>query len=101
MMDMAIIARQETAEALERIVALIDEDLLIEGLNMAVYGKAGGKTFPFLFPELIRRMLEIRMQTLLQQQKTRYRMIIEGMRSIQSGDHPNVIKQKLQNFYMP
>ena len=101
MMDIAIIARQETTEALGEIAALIDDPLLVEGLNMAVYGRAGGKTFPFLFPELIRRMLEIKMHTLLQQQETRYRMIIEGMRSIQSGDHPNVIRQKLRNFYTP
>ena len=50
-------------------------------------------------PELVHRMLEIHMKALLHRRETRYEMIAEGFRSIQSGDNPRVIEDKMKNFY--
>ena len=96
---MAIVAQKEGVESLAGLIGLIDEELLTEGLRMAAEGQVGKETFPHLAPHIIRRMLQIRKGALLQQQKTRYLMITEGMRSLQCGDHPRIIEQKMRSFY--
>ena len=88
--NLAVVARTEGILALEEIIELIDEDLFQQGLRLVVDG---------VEPDLVQRMLEARIRTLLHQHETRYRMIIQGVISLQFGRDPRIIKQALQNFY--
>ena len=88
--DMAIIARTESIGALEEVVGVIDDELLAQGLRLAIDGTD---------PDLVQRILATRMQGLLHQRETRYKMIAEGIRSIQWGDGPSVIAERMRCFY--
>ena len=90
--DMASIARREkSAAALADLVDCIDEDLLAQGLRMAVEGKEEGQ---------IRNALETRMPGLLKSHETRYRLVIEGIMLIQGGCRPEEVVEKLRGLYV-
>ncbi len=89
--DMASIARHEkTTAVLTDLVACIDEDLLAQGLRMAIDGEDEGR---------IRRTLETRVPGLLHGHETRYRMVSEGIMLIQGGCKPEEVVEKMRAFY--
>ncbi len=88
--DIAIVARSEAISELERIVELVDDADLALGLRMAI---------DYAGREGLREILERRMQTRLQDYETKYRMVVEGVRTIQCGEPPRLIEQKVRSFY--
>ena len=88
--DMAILSRQEGLAPLKALVAFVDDKPLADGLELASDGTE---------PELIQTILEMQIQTLLHHHKTKCRMVTEGVLSIQSGDNPRIIEQKMRTFY--
>ena len=87
---MAVITRQSGLVPLAELAELIDERPLPMGLELAADGTE---------PELIQTMIETQGQTLMHYLETKYRMVLDGVMSIQSGDNPLIVGQKLRNFY--
>jgi hypothetical protein len=88
--DIAILARSEAISELERIVELVDDADLALGLRIAIdYADRGDP----------REILERRMRTRLQDYETKYRMVVEGVKTIQCGEPPRVIEQKVRSFF--
>jgi len=93
LLDLSVAVRKEGDAVLAELTELVDDELLEHGLEtMQMFGGS-------IVPGLVQRMLEIRTRTLLHRHETRYQMIAEGFRSIQNGENPRVIAQKLRNFY--
>ena len=93
LLDLSVAVRKEGEDVLAELAELVDDELLEQGLEvMQMFGGS-------IVPGLVQRMLEIRTRTLLHRHETRYQMIVEGFRSIQNGENPRVIVQKLKNFY--
>jgi len=93
LLDLSVAVRQEGHAALAAVAEFVDDELLGQGLE-AVQMFEGG-----IAPELVQRLLEIRTRTLLHRHETGYKMITEGFRSIQNGEHPRFIARKLRSFY--
>ena len=93
LLNLSVAVRKEGDGVLAELAELVDDELLEQGLEvMQMFGGS-------IVPGLVQRMLEIRTRTLLHRHETRYQMIAEGFRSIQNGENPRVIVQKLKNFY--
>ena len=90
--DLASLGPQKGIEVWDEVLPedQLNEKLLLLGLNMVGQG---------LEPELMIDVLETRMHTYLQQQETRCKMVIAGIKALQTGYTPHVIKRKLASFY--
>ena len=87
---LAEIARREGILALEGAVRHAGEKFLAAGIRLATDGTE---------PELIQTILQTWMESLLHEQKVKYRKTLEGIMSIQSGDNPRIVEQKLRVLY--
>ena len=50
-------------------------------------------------PGLVVNILEAQQESLLRAQEIKYRKVVEGVMSIQSGDNPRIVEQKLKSLY--
>ncbi len=83
------VARREGILELEGVTRAPDE-FLSKGMQLLVDGTE---------PQLIRTILTNWMESLLQEQKVKYQKVVEGIASIQGGDNPAIIEQKLGVMY--
>jgi RNA polymerase sigma factor (sigma-70 family) len=83
-------ARREGIHILKDLMELIDYDLLQRGLQLTIEGAE---------PDLIRELLQGRSRNLLRQQEVRYRMICVGIESIQVGEYPQVIAERIRCLF--
>ena len=83
-------ARRAGIGVLKDLMELIDYDLLRRGLQLAIDGAE---------PALIRELLQGRSRNLLRQQEVRYRMICVAIESIQAGEHPQVIAERIRCLF--
>jgi flagellar motor component MotA len=90
LVSLSELSLREGIRALEE--AGVEDDFVKEALQLAIDG------FEL---DLLVDLLETRLQTLSDQQKTRYRVIIEGMLAIAAGDNPGIVQHKLHTCYMP
>jgi hypothetical protein len=88
---LANVARAEGILALDSLVDTDSNDMLSAGIRLAVDGTE---------PELIQTILETRIEYLISHCVTTYRMMMEGFMSIQVGDNPRIVEQKLSTFYV-
>ena len=51
--------------------------------------------------DLITGLMETKMQTLLHSYELRCRMIIEGLKAVQSGENPRIVEKRLHSLYKP
>ena len=89
--DMASVAQIEDMKALEDIASLVDEDILYPALKLMSEGEE---------PAIIVEVLRTRAETLLHNQKTRYRLVVEGTMGIGSLDDPHIVGFKLESLYV-
>ena len=82
----AEVCRLEGVLALGDIAEKADDRLLREGLQIMLDGTE---------PETIAEILETLMASLIRQQKVKYLKILEGIMSVQAGDHPRLVGKKL------
>ena len=85
----ADLARREGILALEGATHTPDE-FLSTGVRLMVDGTE---------PKLIQTILTTWMESLLHEQKVKYQKIIEGLTSIQSGNDPRIVEQRLSVLY--
>ena len=88
--DISVIARTEGAASLDQITESVQDELLAQGLELAIRGEE---------QEVIETVLARRIQTLLQRHETQYEMVTAGMLAIQNAEHPRVIEQKMKSYY--
>lgn len=88
--DMAFVARRDGLRTLDAIVPLIDDAFLAQGLRLVVDGT--------LF-ELVQEMLETRLASWETYFETKCEMVKTGILSIQAGNNPRIIEQKLRNYF--
>ncbi len=86
----AEIARREGIMTLENMVQSPGDKFLTTAVRLAVDGTE---------PELVQAILSTWMESLLHEQKVKYRKVLEGIKSIQSGDNPHIVEQKLNVLY--
>ena len=89
--NMAWVARQEGIPALDRFAEHVDDPLMAQALRMAVEGEKS---------DAARAALEAQIPGLLHQHATRYTMLIEGIRLIQTGEKPDGMQKKMRSFYL-
>lgn len=87
---MAEIARREGILALEETGGKAADPFVRMAILLAVDGTQ---------PELIKDMLQEWMASLLREQETKYRKVIEGLMSIQAGDNPRIVEHKLSMIF--
>ena len=87
---LAEIARREGILALDKMVQSRSDKLFTAGVRLAVDGTE---------PELIMAILETWLSSLMHEHEVKYRKVIEGIMSIQSGDNPRIVEQKLSVLY--
>ena len=92
LLDLSVAVRQEGGAAVAGLADLVDDELLQQGMEAMQMFEGS------IAPELVQRLLEIRTRTLLHRHETGYLMIAEGFRSIQNGEHPRLIAEKLRSF---
>lgn len=85
----ADVARREGILALEGATQTPNE-FLSTGVRLMVDGTE---------PELIQTILTFWMESLLHEQKVKCQKIIEGLTSIQSGNDPRIVEQRLSVLY--
>jgi flagellar motor component MotA len=90
MTDASIVARWQGVAALEPLVSLAKLKLLQLGLRLTV---------DEVELELTQNILETHLVHLEHHLMTKCRMVMEGIMSIQSGDHPNVVESKVRTFF--
>jgi flagellar motor component MotA len=83
-------ARRAGIGVLKDLAELIDYDLLQRGLQLTIEGAE---------PALIRELLQGRSRNLLRQQEVHYRMICVAIESIQVGEHPQVIAERIRCLF--
>lgn len=88
--DLSEIARSEGIMALETIITTIGDPFLGSALRLAVDGTE---------PELVMNILQNYMRSQIQEQSVKLRKAMEGVMSIQSGDNPRIVQQKLSVLY--
>ena len=87
---LAEVARREGILALDKMIQGAGDEFLAEAVRLAVDGTE---------PELVQAILSTWMESLLHEQEVKYRKALEGIMSIQSGDNPRIIGQKLNVLY--
>jgi len=89
---LAELARREGILAIEPLLPAdcAGDKLLHTGLRLAVDGTE---------PDLIRKNLEVRLQTMLRDLELMGRLVIEGIAGIQAGDNPRLIEFQLESHY--
>ena len=92
-LDLSVAVRKEGPSILADLAEQVDDELLGWGLE-AMQMLEGN-----IEPKLVQRLIEIQARTLQYRHDTRYQMISEGLRSIQNGENPRIIAQKLKCFY--
>ena len=66
------------------------DKFLAAGLRLAVDGTE---------PELVQAILGTWMSSLIHEHEVKYRKVMEGIMSIQSGDNPRIVEQKMNVLY--
>jgi flagellar motor component MotA len=66
----------------------MDDDLISKGLNLVVDGTA---------PNLIDKLLRSRLEKKIREVKARYEAAIEALLAIQAGDHPRMIRERMDS----
>ena len=84
----ATIARRDLA--LEEMIQDSSDEFTNTGIRLAVDGTE---------PELIYSILNTWMKSLVHEQEVKYRKVLEGISSAQSGDNPRIVEQKLKVIY--
>ena len=92
LVSFAEVARREGILALEEMTQVVEDDFVKEALQLTIDG---------VEPDLIKELLKTRKRTLLHHYEMRYRMIVEGLLCIRSGDHHRIVNRKLQAIYIP
>jgi len=87
---LAEVGRNEGILALEKMMQGRGDRFLASGLRLAVDGTE---------PELVQAILRTWMRSLMHEHEVKYRKVMEGMMSIQSGDNPRIVEQKLNVLY--
>ena len=87
---MAQIAHTEGIMALHELEVLCEDSLLRQSISLTLDGTE---------PVLLRERLEAAMENQPPLQKTRARMIFEGIWALQDGDTTDVIESKMRSFY--
>ncbi|MDP6778949.1 MAG: FliG C-terminal domain-containing protein, partial [Candidatus Latescibacteria bacterium] len=87
---LAEIARREGILALDSVMKGAGDRFMAAGIRLATDGTE---------PELIQAILGTWMESLLREQEVKYRKTLEGIMSIQSGDNPRIVEQKLGVLY--
>ena len=90
LVGLAEIARREGILAMDGTMRHAGDNYVAAGIRLATDGTE---------PELIVTILGTWMESLLHEQKVKYRKTIEGIMSIQSGDNPRIVEQKLNVLY--
>jgi len=90
LIDLTVIARRDGLKALEVVLPLIDEPFLAQGLRLVIDGT---------LPELVQEILETRLVFWEGYFETKCQMVKTGVLSIQAGDNPRIIAQKLRNHF--
>lgn len=88
--DIAIVARREGLSKLDDLVAFIDDSFLAQGLRLVIDGT---------LPDLVQDMLETRLVAWKTYFETKCDMAKTGVLSIQAGDNPRIVAQKLRNHF--
>ena len=87
---LAEIARREGILALDNVMKDAGDPFAALGVGLATDGTE---------PELLQTILETWKESLLREQEVKYRKVLEGIMSIQSGDNPRIVEQKLGVLY--
>ena len=87
---LAEIARREGILAMDSTMRHAGDNYVATGIRLATDGTE---------PELIQAILGTWMESLLHEQTVKYRKTLEGIMSIQSGDNPRIVEQKLSVVY--
>jgi flagellar motor component MotA len=87
---MADVARTEGIMALDTIVSTAGDRFLGTGFRLAIDGTE---------PELALNILESYTESLLREHASKLRKVLEGVMSIQSGDNPRIVEQKVKAIY--
>ena len=85
----AEIARREGIMTLENMVQSPGDKFLTTAVRLAVDGTE---------PELVQAILSTWMESLLHEQKVKYRKVLEGIKSIQSGDNPILLSRSSMSY---
>lgn len=87
---LAEVARREGILALDSVVQGTRNEFLATAVRLAVDGTE---------PELIQAILGTWMESLQHEHGVKHRKVLEGIMSIQSGDSPRIVEQKLGYLY--
>ena len=87
--QLALKGRKHGLLSFESDVEKIDDDILLTGLQLIVDGTA---------PEIVSQILQRKLKTHIRKIETKYEMIGEGVLSIQAGDHPRLVREKMKVF---
>jgi len=87
---LATVARREGILELEGMMQGSSDPFFTAGIRLAVDGTE---------PELIYSVLSTWMTSLLHEQGVKYRKVLEGIVSAQSGDNPRIVEHKLSVIY--
>jgi flagellar motor component MotA len=90
MTDASIFTRWQGVAALEPLVSLAKLKYLKLGLRLTIEEAK---------PDLAQDILKTHLELLEPHLTTKCRMVMEGILSIQSGDHPSVIESKIRTFF--
>jgi hypothetical protein len=66
------------------------KEFLAEAVGLAIDGSE---------PELVRSVLNVWIDSMLYERRVRYRKALEGILSVQKGDHPQAVEQRLKALY--
>jgi hypothetical protein len=86
--ELSLKARDRGLLALEADAGAMDDDLISKGLNLVVDGTA---------PNLIDKLLRSRLEKKIREVKARYEAAIEALLAIQAGDHPRMIRERMDS----
>jgi serine phosphatase RsbU (regulator of sigma subunit) len=90
-MDMGIVARQKGIGALNEIAGLSDDELFDQSLRLLIRGER---------PQQIWSILQPQIEDRLKDDELRYRMVLQGISSLQAGSGRGAIERTLWLLYL-
>ena len=83
-------ARREGILALDSLAQVMTDPFMKDAVQLAVDGTE---------PDLIMDILKTWMESLVHEQETKYKKVIEAIMAIQSGDNPRIVAHKLEVIF--
>jgi len=86
----AEICRQESVRGLDQVIERLSEGPLKAALRLMYHGTDA---------DIVRELLKTGLDSVLREQETRHRKVLAGVKAMQVGTNPRLLKEKLSFIY--